>query len=131
VKLVLSVGWLPRFGGVPPDLADPPNPFFFLNFRSRVVIGHFPTATWQPMIGPRGNHLLDHVNHCHHPAMSHAHITVQCHFSCQLILPCHHATSLYQLYGLPRGKILLVHGMAQKCQIWVTRGSLWCCHITM
>jgi hypothetical protein len=104
-----SIYWLvSRFGGVLPDLADPPNPIFFQNFGHGLSLGICPL--------PHGSHLLDHVNQC----------TVS--------LLHHHtdATSTaMSLYILPCGEILMVHGMAQKCQIWVIRGSLWCCHITM
>jgi hypothetical protein len=35
------------------------------------VIGNFPTATWQPMTGPRGSQSLSHVTSLHsHPATS-------------------------------------------------------------
>jgi hypothetical protein len=76
-------------------------------------------ATWQPPIRP-----------CH-PLLCQPTMSVPCHCTDTMSLPTHHATSLYRPYGLPRGKILLVRGSVQKCQKWVTRGSLWCWYITM
>jgi hypothetical protein len=74
------------FGGVPPDLVDPPNLLFFLEFRSRAIIGHFPTAMWQPMTGPCGSQPLGHVNQLYN------HLPRQCtvfHLSYHIILPHH------------------------------------------
>jgi hypothetical protein len=44
------------------------------------VIGNFPTATWQPMTGPRGSQSLAHVTSLHnHPATSpSSHISLPC-----------------------------------------------------
>jgi hypothetical protein len=74
------------------------------------IIGHFPTATWQPMTGPRVNQTLAHVNSLYsHPAMSHVcHSTRHVLYGCHIILPrivwipC-------VLYGLPCGMFSLVH----------------------
>jgi hypothetical protein len=59
--------------------------FQFLNICSRVVIGHFRTATWYPMTGPHGIQPLGHVNH-YIITLSRQHTIFQ--LSCQLILPC-------------------------------------------
>jgi hypothetical protein len=121
-----DLAWSARFGG-------PAKPYFFFKFWIRAVIGNFPTATWQPLIGPCGSLPFDHVIHCSVslPCQCHIIVWMPHHANHHAMSLPHHATSLYGPYGLPRGKILLVHGLVQKCQIWVTRGSLWCCHVTM
>jgi hypothetical protein len=43
----------------PPDLVDPP--FCCFKIHSRVVLGRFPPATWQPLIRPCGNLSLGHT----------------------------------------------------------------------
>jgi hypothetical protein len=48
-----------------------PPPLFNLGIWLWALIGHFPAATWHPMIGSRGGQLLFNVNHLHgHPAKS-------------------------------------------------------------
>jgi hypothetical protein len=79
---------------------------FCFKFHSQIVLVHLPPATWQPLIGPRGDLSLGHT-------------TLD-----QVSTPC-------QLYGFPFSMIRLVHISVQNAKIWVTRGSLWCCHIIM
>jgi hypothetical protein len=62
--------------------------FFFLNFWIRVVIGHFPTATWQPMTGPHGPPIRPRHPLHRQPAMSVPH-----HRTDATSLPTHHATT--------------------------------------
>jgi hypothetical protein len=118
LAVVLSISQRFNCGQVwrgPPDLADPPTLYFFSNFCSRDCHCAFPAchvaasdwAMWKPLTGP--------CFPCH---------VIMPHVTCHVIMPI-------RLYGLPRGTILLVHGSTQKCQNWVTRGSLWCCHVTM
>jgi hypothetical protein len=103
----------------PPDLADPPNHFFFFKFWIRAVIGHFPTAMWQPPIGPR------------HPLLCQPAMSVPHHRIDHVIAnsPCHVIT--VRTVQTSTWKNPIGPWMVQKCQIWVTRGSLWCYHITM
>jgi hypothetical protein len=63
------------------------------------------------------------------------HVSVQsanstCHIIVQTSMSAYHINTT-SIYRLPHGTILLVPEMNQKCQILVTRGSLWCCHITI
>jgi hypothetical protein len=102
----------------------PANPFFFFGIS-------FSGPHWA------FSHCHVEANHC---AMS-TNCTITCHVSVQSATSA--ATSSYHvsrhvtvrssmwLYRLPRGTFLLVHEMTRKCQKWVTRGSLWCCHVTM
>jgi hypothetical protein len=59
--------------GLPPSLVEPlpslaiglvhwPTPFLIWKIWLLALIGHFPTATWQPMTGPRGGHPLAHLS---------------------------------------------------------------------
>jgi hypothetical protein len=66
----MSIG--ARFGGVPSDLADLPNLLFFWNFIIELSLCIFPSSTWQPLTGPRGNQPLDHVTQLYY------HLPCQC-----------------------------------------------------
>jgi hypothetical protein len=89
----------------------------FFKIWIRVVIVLLSPSTRQPLIGPCNilsfsAYAIPSMSSYHVSAMSSFHITIW-------------------TIRVPRGTILLVHGLVQKCQNRVTHGSLWCCHITM
>lgn len=94
----------------PTGFDRPTNLLFFLNFRSQAVIGHFPTATWQPTIGPHPPLLHSPATSAYNlpPQLPHQPSTLVCHVTVR---------SATWMYGLPLGTFLLLHEMTQNNQI--------------
>jgi hypothetical protein len=86
---------------------------YFLIIQFLGVIGHFLTATWQPMTGPHGSQSLAHNTslYSHLTTSPYYHVTMPCvvQMPCNVWMPC-------VLYGLPRGNFSLVHKLSQKVQ---------------